>query len=374
MNFEASIMSKLKSELKEIPKEQRQNLLIKYLTIVFGFIGSFVLIASVVLLTFFVPSYIPGSENNTGIGGIFSAGDPIRIPGGIGSFIQGWENVPISTNFVVYGIDEEGGGSDVIMIGTFNRNTGAINLISIPRDTFVVERPATMDVLGELDRRFPHISPKITDLFRVGGRTHGPRIVGTYLEEWLGIQFDYYAVVDLAAFRRIVDAVGPILMYIPIDVFYDPGFYQEVFDIPAGWNYLDGRKAEWVVRFRRWDPTADMGRISMQQDFLQVLFQHMLQMDVLLNTETLIEMATIMMEYVDTNFGFISLASYAPHALNVTSLNAETMPGNPDMWINNISFVEPFHDEIIEMIDRVFHGIFELEDDDEDSITIVATN
>ena len=355
------------NELRQLPREQQKRLLIKYLTIVFGGVGLFSLLSSVVILAVFVSGYDPANNRATTF---TPAGVGVSGQGGGLNFGDALTPVAtatpsIITTFVVYGIDNEGGGADATMIGSFNRQTGMIEIINIPRDTLIAQRPNTMAALESMNRRFPVI-PKITDLFRVGNAVgQGEILVNTYIEEWLGIQIDYYAVVDLDAFRYIVDLVGPIEMYIPHRLWYDPGFGEPIFDVPAGWNMLTGQTAEWVVRYRASYAMADIQRIAVQQEFMRVFFEHVMTLDVLANIDNVRGMLEIVSQHVTTNFGLLSLVNHAPHIPSLSGLNMQTMPGDPSAWlpitlptgVSNVSFVAVFQDEMNELVNRIFHGI-----------------
>ena len=358
-------------ELKQLPKAYRHRLWIKYLSMVFGGVGIFSLLSSVVILALFVNRYDAGANRTT-----------LVVPG-LSTAVQGSElnfgeliapistdNTAIITSFAIYGVDDEGGGADVTMIGSFNRQTGALAIINIPRDTFITQRPNTLAALERINRRFPVSSPKITDLFRVGNTvSQGPLVVNTYLEEWLGIQIDYYAVIDTSAFRHIVDLVGPIEMYIPRRLWYDPGFGEPIFNVPAGWNMLDGQHAEWVVRYRATYAMGDYQRIGVQQEFMRLFFEHMLDMDVLLNMENMIGLLNIIMEHVETNFSLTAAMTHARHLPNLSSLNMQTMPGDPTVMMrigqHDISFVTVFQQEMNQLVNRIFHGLEEPSSEEE---------
>lgn len=363
------------NDLRNLPKQQRQKLLVKYLTIVFGFVGSFVLISSITILAFFVDTYTAPGGGVNNVTSNFLEGVSTNPSGGLLDVFTG-ESTPILTSFIVYGVDDEAGGADTVIIGTFNRITGAIQVINIPRDTFVVETPRTTEALSSIGRRFPNHSPKVADVFRLGNMNgHGHLILGTLIEDWLDIRFDYYAIVDLAAFRRIVDMVGPIEMYIPNHILYNTGHNNVIFDVPAGWNQLTGQTAEWVVRYR--DGRGDIGRIATQQEFMQIFLSHILQLDVILNIDNMIEMLTILLNYVETDFTLVSAFAYARHITNISSFNAEIMPGDPSMFIqigaHNISFVRPYEVELAQLVNRVFRGIY-IEEETEEPITVVLGN
>lgn len=355
-------------ELQSIPNTDRKKLFKKFFTIVLGGVGSIVIILNSIALIFFMPSNISNTSSSTIINENESTG---------GGFLNTIfpNNLPVRTSFILYGIDDEHGGADVIILGVFNRLTASIDLINIPRDTFIIISEENQNILRQNNRRFNNPT-KITDFFAHGGDI-GPLVVRNQLEYWLGIEIHYEVIVDLDAFRSIVDIIGPIQMYIPRRLFYNDGFGL-VIDIPAGLQYLDGIAAEGVVRYRNSYALADMQRIQVQQEFMRQLFTQTLQRETLLNLNNLIGLTETLLTYVNTDFPLSSVAMYATYipTLTSSSLNTYTMPGDPSYFRRNqhgqnISFVMPYEDEFMVMINQIFHGIY-LEEEHEVQATAVG--
>lgn len=104
-----------------------------------------------------------------------------------------------------------------------------------------------------------------------GGRTRGFRAVGGAIETLAGVDLDGIAVVDLAGFVRLVDALGGVDITIPEplhDMMYPledgSGLVQIYFS--AGRQHLDGHRALMYVRSRHQD--SDYGRMERQQAML----------------------------------------------------------------------------------------------------------
>ena len=82
--------------------------------------------------------------------------------------------------------------SDVNMIVTVNPNTHTVLLTSMPRDSYV-----KLHTAGEMDK-----------LTHTG--VYGIEETQATIEDWLGIDIDYYARVDFKMLVNLVDAVGGI--------------------------------------------------------------------------------------------------------------------------------------------------------------------
>ncbi|MGH9165842.1 MAG: LCP family protein [Acidimicrobiales bacterium] len=161
---------------------------------------------------------------------------------------------------------EVGGGqrSDTIIVLHVDPRDEKAALLSIPRDLLV-------PIAGSTNR-----TPKlINSAFQKGPET----LIATIRQE-LGIEIDHYAQVDFNGFRGVVNALGGVRLYFP-SAARDSKSGLNVAE--AGCVALDGDKALAYVRSRnyqslergRWqtDPTADIGRIERQQDFIRVVIR-----------------------------------------------------------------------------------------------------
>lgn len=149
--------------------------------------------------------------------------------------------------------------SDTIMILHVDPDQEKAAILSIPRDLYV-PIPGT----GGSDR--------INTAFSAGG---AQGLVAA-VEAALDIPINHYVEVDFVGFREIVDAVGGVDIYLPAPVRDE----SSGLDIPKdGCVRLDGDQGLAFVRSRnfetfesgRWqvDPSADLGRIQRQQDFMR---------------------------------------------------------------------------------------------------------
>ena len=179
-------------------------------------------------------------------------------------------------NILLLGIDDEANLPDVILVLTYDGENNAIDIISVPRDTQVVMSPYEMEMLREAGRWFPnHGVVKLNELHAHGGNAVGYRVMSHHIGNLLGIEFDNYVILDLDAFRYIVDAVGGVYMDVrPEGMYYNVdnavGGTIEV-RIPGGRQLLDGEMAEQFVRFRQYRD-GDMGRINANHQFMQEFF------------------------------------------------------------------------------------------------------
>jgi polyisoprenyl-teichoic acid--peptidoglycan teichoic acid transferase len=166
-----------------------------------------------------------------------------------------------------FGDEADAGGqrSDTIMVVHVDPEERTGLLVSFPRD-LLVEIPG----LGET---------KINAAYNQGG---AQSVIDT-IQSNFNIPIHHYLEVDFASFEGIVNAVGGVPIYFPapardevtgLDVAYFGATYPGCFE-------LDGRQALAYVRSRNYeqqegdvfkkDETADIGRITRQQDFMRRL-------------------------------------------------------------------------------------------------------
>lgn len=203
------------------------------------------------------------------------------------------------TTFAVFGVDKDGFRTDVTMLVFLNRETLDIDIISIPRDTWI---RLPEDVYATLlDRRSD--TPEFMKINGVPAYAE-PNLRNEtsvdVLEQTFGIDIDYYISLDLEGFIAIVDLVGPVIMDIPEDMVYNDPIQDLYIDISAGENQeINGALAEGIIRYRSGYTNGDLGRIDMQHEFMVAFMEQLLNLDNRLN---IVNIATAAALYVKTDF------------------------------------------------------------------------
>ncbi len=168
------------------------------------------------------------------------------------------------------GIEDFGRHTDTMMIVHIAGN-GAVDVVSLPRDSLVTIPDFTLPDGTEIEEQ----EAKINFAYGLGG----PTLLAQTVEQATGVRLDHFVEVDFSGFMDIVDAVGGV------DVCTPEPIQDELsgLDIPAGVSTLDGPMALSYVRARYFDPSADIGRMQRQQQFLGSMFRKATSMGVLLN-------------------------------------------------------------------------------------------
>lgn len=162
-------------------------------------------------------------------------------------------------NMYISGIDTYGNinkvsRSDVNMIMTVDPINKKILLTSIPRDMYV-----TLHSYGEKD--------KLTH-----SGIYGAEETVATVEDWLGIDINYYLRVNFTTLEDVVDVIGGI------DVQSDFSFTSHVSDYSyvKGINHMNGEKALFFARERYAFASGDRQRIKNQQLVIQGIINKIL--------------------------------------------------------------------------------------------------
>ena len=167
------------------------------------------------------------------------------------------------------GLPGNGVLTQTIIVVSMDPATKSIDLISIPRDSWV---------------NFPGQNGcmKLDEIAGQGGNSdQAIQFERTVIERDYGIPIWRYAWVGLAGFVKVIDTLGGV----DIDVLHpivDDAYPNDInnpndqfgytrLDIPAGPQHLDGKTALEYVRSRHSDLTGDYGRSQRQQSVLLAL-------------------------------------------------------------------------------------------------------
>jgi LCP family protein required for cell wall assembly len=159
--------------------------------------------------------------------------------------------------------------TDTLLVVSVDPTTGHIALISFPRDITHFPLYDGGTYKGKINS-FMSNARRHPDDFPDGPLTSLVREIG-YL---LGAPIHYYAAIDLAGFRRMIDLVGGVTVDNPRainDPRYDWLDGRFGFTLSAGKHHLDGRTALAYVRSRQGVGDTDFSRARRQQQVLLAL-------------------------------------------------------------------------------------------------------
>jgi anionic cell wall polymer biosynthesis LytR-Cps2A-Psr (LCP) family protein len=165
----------------------------------------------------------------------------------------------------------------------------------------------------------------------------------------MGYEPDCWAIVDLEAFEKLVDAIGGVYYDVPVDMYYNDPDQDLYINISAGYQWLSGADALKVVRFRSGYANADIGRIGTQQDFLKTVASQMLTLG---NIPNLTNVYDIYEEYVDTNLTVGNIAWFVKEFLKLDEedITFDIVPGNYTLTVGRLSYVSVDVDAWLELV------------------------
>lgn len=223
------------------------------------------------------------------------------------------ERKPNFYTILISGVDDGNGGSDTNILVAVDAENGKIHGVSIPRDTKAV-------IAGK--------NRKINFAYNSGGASLLAETVGTQL----GIPVDFTVTVDLDGFIALVDAIGGVDFYIPVNMDYDDPLQGLSIHYQKGQRHLNGRQAMEVVRFRHNTDTSvvaygneDIGRHEHPAGIFEAVAKQTLTLS---NVDKIGQFAKIFQQYVDTDLTVGNLAWLArSHFHGHDSITFSTLPG-----------------------------------------------
>jgi polyisoprenyl-teichoic acid--peptidoglycan teichoic acid transferase len=165
--------------------------------------------------------------------------------------------------------------TDAITLVHINFVTGKAAMFSIPRDLYV---PLPNLEEAGIDQSRVNTAYLYGEIYGVAGG--GPAEFRQTIELNFGLRVDRYVLINFAAFKAVVDAVGGLDIDVPKAI-YDDEFPADegdgtiVLDIPAGMTHMDGAQALRYARTRHQDD--DYHRIQRQQLVLMALRDKLVQ-------------------------------------------------------------------------------------------------
>jgi len=262
----------------------------------------------------------------------------------------GFLRPPARTNFLIAGLDEQN-LTDTIIVGSFYRDTGDINIMSVPRDMYTRLPDHRLEQMRAEGLNPPSVM-KVNALRAFGGR-YGIYYLKQQVGEMLGVEFHYYIEMDLVAFRFIVDAVDGVYVNVPVHMNYNPPDQDLVINLSPGWQRLDGAAAEGFIRFRNF-PTGDLGRNQSQMEFMTQIIAQVLTREAIMSDP--IAMTNIVLNYVRSNVG-LNAIRYVRYIENITgdSVTTFVMPGHA-AYVGGVSWFVPDSRRVPDVVNQIFYA------------------
>ena len=182
-------------------------------------------------------------------------------------------------------LTESEGRTDSILLARIDPARYQINVLSIPRDSFVMIPGKGMQ--------------KINAAHVYGGIELAEKTI----TELTGLTVDNYIEVNPYAASKLVDLIGGIDIFVEQNLYYNDRAGNLHINLKQGWHRLSGQEAQGYIRFRH-DSEGDIGRIGRQQKFMQTLFRSFAKPTNLLKAPLALDIAT---QYIKTDLTLAQL-------------------------------------------------------------------
>ena len=203
-----------------------------------------------------------------------------------------------------------------------------IHVLSLPRDTYINVGSSYHKLNAYFSASYNRSASRGAERYR-----DAIEAMASFIENGLCIRLDRYICMDTAGFREIIDAIGGVDMEVPFDMDYEDPEQDLYIHLKAGYQHLDGEKAEQFVRIRSGYLEGDIGRISAQRLFLTALAN---QVKTKLDLSSAVSIAKTALQYVTTDLSVAEIGYFAKNAFSVdlAKMTFTTLPGggviNPD--------------------------------------------
>lgn len=238
--------------------------------------------------------------------------------------------------------------TDTIMICHLNTKDGTLNVVSIPRDTKVNTK-----------RSLKKINGAYGESKKKGEPESGINGLISELATLIGFPVDCYAMVDMKAFKQLVDAIDGVDFNVPVNMKKNTG--DMMIDLKKGEQHLNGDEALQLMRYRGYNGSGgvdhdDFGRMQMQQEFLKAVAKQTLQIK---NVSKIDDFVKIAEENLKTNLNIRHMGWFAQELmkLNLDNINFATLPVNAKQNSQSYLFVKPT--EALAMINEMINPFTE---------------
>ncbi|MFC4025036.1 LCP family protein [Oceanobacillus longus] len=218
-----------------------------------------------------------------------------------------------NVSVLIIGVDENkhrdngsNARSDALMLATFNKDEKTVNLVSIPRDSYV-----HIPEVGYED--------KITHAHAYGG----PKATIDTVENLLDIPVDYYVKLNFHAFVDVVDALNGITVDVPYEFKESNSMDQrDAIHLYAGEQEVDGEEALALARTRKLD--NDIQRGKRQMDIIKSVAKKAASVNSILNYDDIL---TAVGDNMTTNMTFSDMKTFISYGTSGLDIESYTLEG-----------------------------------------------
>ena len=194
------------------------------------------------------------------------------------------------TYFLIVGVDKSQMLTDCIWIMCFDNEAHKMNVMQIPRDTYVGEdsrglgkingvykSPKTAKWCEQCGKEVPddEINSGIHSVCgtKVSKRTESNiNAIIRVINSRLSLPIDHYVLFDFEGFEKVIDAIGGVDILLEEEMKVYPN-KKTFITLPAGLNHLDGATALKFMRTRKNYANGDLGRVKGQRRIIKAMLE-----------------------------------------------------------------------------------------------------
>lgn len=223
--------------------------------------------------------------------------------------------------------------TDVIIYLSFDPKFNSLDIISIPRDTYYYEKGYESGDQRKINAAYGRRKEK-------GSMEAVGKILG-------GVPINNYVSLEYEGVEAIIDVLGGIEIEVPC--------HMEVggIEINEGLQNLDGKQALQFLRFRKGYKDGDLGRIKVQQKFIDKAINKLFSSDFL-------EIIKVSYGSIKTNASIEEIIAYAKYMKGIKkeNISMKILPGKAEYKeFGGKSWSFYFHDpvETKELMKTIFY-------------------
>lgn len=228
--------------------------------------------------------------------------------------------------------------TDTLIVVSINKTSGAVTMLSIPRDLFIYAPSYGM--------------MRINTTYQIGERFQYPGGGAGLLKQTLlynfGLPIHYYALIRFDGFRQVIDTLGgievPVNCTVVGKLYYlkgdDPAIPQtELYTVTAGVQTMPGDVALWYARVR--PVGGDYFRNYRQRQVLRAIYQRALSANIIPQIPALY---ADFMEVVQTDLGLWDGMQFVPLTTKIQDAHIRSVSIGPNQVI---PWVTPKGDQVL---------------------------
>ncbi|MDO5735269.1 MAG: LCP family protein [Propionibacteriaceae bacterium] len=246
-------------------------------------------------------------------------------------------------NILLLGVDaaanREGIRPDSINVASIDAETGRTVLFGLPRNLQGAPFPASSPLHDKYPEGFrcEDAACMLNGVYTLAedhatmypGKEAGLEATREVVEETLGLEINYYAMVDMGGFKSLIDAMGGITLNIGRDVPIGGGTSPVSGYIEAGENVqLDGYHALWFARSR--EGSSDYERMNRQKCVMSAMVK---QLDPTLVARRFVDLSEAGKDIVVTDVGAGHVAELVELALKAKSVDLASIDFTPPLIV-----------------------------------------